>query len=528
MSALTGTAALTRLMLRRDRVLVPLCILFAAGFVILTASSFQSLYPTAADRADFAATIESNTTFTALYGPARALDTIGGLTAWRTGSTLAAIVGLMSLLLVGRHTRAEEQRGQTELLRAGAVGRHAPLTAALAVAAATDVAIAVAGALGLIALGLPAAGSLALGASLGAAGLVFAGAGAVAAQLTESARGAYGIAGAALGAAFVVRAAGDAGGGGALSWLSPLGWAKATHAFGGERWWPLLLCVAAAALLAAAAFALLARRDLGAGLIASRPGPPVAGPSLRGTFGLAFRLQRGALLAWSTGLFLTGLMLGSLGQNAGDLIDSSKSIADVLTQAGDGNLVDSFFAGVLVLTALIASGYTISSGLRLRAEETAGHLEPLLASPVGRRRWAASHVVMAMGGSALMLVAVGAGMGLAHAIGSGDASQLPRLVGAALAQLPALWVLGAIAVALFGLVPRAAAAAWAALAGCFVLWMLGPLLHTPAWLMDLSPFEHVPAVPATAVAAGPLLALTAIAVALTGTGLVAFSRRDVG
>jgi ABC-2 type transport system permease protein len=58
--------------------------------------------------------------------------------------------------------------------------------------------------------------------------------------------------------------------------------------------------------------------------------------------------------------------------------------------------------------------------------------------------------------------------------------------------------------------------------------MLGPLLHAPAWLMDLSPFEHVPAVPATALAAGPLLALTAIAIALTGTGLVAFSRRDVG
>jgi ABC-2 type transport system permease protein len=527
MSALTGTAALTRLMLRRDRVLVPLCVLLAAGFVILTASSFQGLYPTAADRADFAATIEGNATFTALYGPARALDSIGGLTAWRTGSTLAAIIALMSLLLVGRHTRAEEQRGQTELLRAGAVGRLAPLTAALAVAAATDVAIAVAVALGLIALGLPAAGSLALGASLGAAGLVFAGAGAVAVQLTESARGAYGIAGASLGAAFVVRAAGDAGGG-ALSWLSPLGWVKATHAFAGERWWPLLLCVAAFALLAAAAFALLARRDLGAGLIASRPGPPVAGRGLRSTLGLALRLQRGALLAWSAGLFLTGLMLGSLGQSAGDLIDSSKSVADVLTQAGGGNVVDSFFASILVLTALIASGYTISSGLRLRAEETTGHLEPLLATPVARRRWAAGHVVMAMGGSALMLVAVGTGMGIAHAIGSGDASQLPRLVGAALAQLPALWVLGAIAVALFGLVPRAAAAAWAALAACVVLWMLGPLLNAPAWVLDLSPFEHVPAVPATSPAAGPLLALTAIAVALTGAGLVAFSRRDVG
>jgi len=290
---------------RRDRVVLPICVVVAAGFVILTAASFQGLYPTAAERADFAATIEDNSTFAVLYGPAQALDSIGGLTAWRIGSTVAVVVALMSLLLIGRHTRAEEEHGRAELLRAGAIGRLAPLAAALAVVAATDLTIAVVVALGLIALGLPAAGSLALGASLGATGLVFAGVGAVAAQLTDGARSAYGISGAALAVAYLLRAAGDAGDG-TLSWLSPIGWAKATRPFDDERWWALLLCVAAFALLVAAACALLARRDLGAGLIASRPGPPVAGRDLRSTLGLAFRLQRGSLLAWSTGLFLAG------------------------------------------------------------------------------------------------------------------------------------------------------------------------------------------------------------------------------
>lgn len=223
MSALTGTATLVRAMLRRDRVVLPLCVLVAVGFVILTASSFQDLYPTAADRADFAATIRSNSTFTALYGPPRGPDSIGGLTAWRIGSTLATVVALMSLLLVGRHTRGDEERGRTELLCAGAVGRHAPIAAALALVAATDTTIAALVALGLIALGLPAAGSVALGASLGATGLVFAGVGAVAAQLTDGARAANGIAGAALGAAYLLRAAGDSGDG-TLSWLSPIGW----------------------------------------------------------------------------------------------------------------------------------------------------------------------------------------------------------------------------------------------------------------------------------------------------------------
>ncbi|MGH2942810.1 MAG: ABC transporter permease, partial [Solirubrobacteraceae bacterium] len=150
MSALAGTVALTRFMLRRDRVVVPMCIASAAGLVVLTAASFQGLYPTAADRAQFAATIADNATFTVLYGPAWALDSIGGLTSWRMGSTGAAMVALMSLLLIGRHTRSDEERGHTELLRAGAVGRLAPLAAAVAVVAAVNAAIAVLIALGLI------------------------------------------------------------------------------------------------------------------------------------------------------------------------------------------------------------------------------------------------------------------------------------------------------------------------------------------------------------------------------------------
>jgi len=435
-------------------------------------------------------------------------------------------VALMSLLLVGRHTRGDEERGRTELMCAGAVGRHAPIAAALALVAGFDVAVAALVALGLIGLGLPVAGSLALGAALGATGLVFAGVGAVAAQLTDGARAANGIAGAALGAAYLLRAAGDSGDG-ALSWLSPIGWGRATRPFDDERWWPLLLCLAALAALTALAFALLARRDLGAGMLPTRPGAPVAGRHLRGALGLAWRLQRGGLLAWSAGLFFGGLVIGSIGRNADELLDSSNSVGDLLTQAGGATPTDAFFGSIMLLVALIATGYTISSALRLRGEERAGHLEALLAGPVGRVPWAASHLAMSLAGSAVVLLAGGLGMGLAHGLGSGDASQIPRLAGSALAHLPAVWVLGAVVIALFGIVPRAIALSWAALAACALLWFLGPLAHAPGWLLDVSPYEHVPAVPAVALSAGPLLALSALAVALSAAGLAGFDRRDV-
>jgi ABC-2 type transport system permease protein len=516
---MTGTSILARFMLRRDRVLLPVWIAILAGFPIITASSFQGLYPTLADRLKFAATVEGNTTFTVLYGPARALDTIGGLTAWRTG-TLAVIVALMSLLVVGRHTRAEEERGQTELIRAGAVGPRAPIAAALIVVALTDVAIAVIAALGLIALGLPAAGSVALGASLGAAGLVFAGVGAVTAQVTTSARAANGLAGVVLGAAFALRAVGDVNHD-ALTWISPLGLAHETRPFAGERWWPLLLCVALAAALTALAFALFARRDLGAGLLPDRPGPAVAAHRLRSGLALAFRLQRGGLAAWTAGLFLVGLVLGSIGRDAASLVDTSRSIADVLGATGT-DITDSFFASVLLLGALIATGYTISAAMRLSSEESTGHGELLLATALPRAHWVAGHALMALGGSALVLAAAGLGAG----IGTQDASQIPRLIGAALAQLPAVWVLGALVVGLFGLAPDAVRLAWAALGACFLLWFLGPLLDLPGWMLDLSPYEHVPEIPAADFAAGPLLGLTAVAAAITAAGVIGFGRRD--
>jgi ABC-2 type transport system permease protein len=516
-------STLVRFMLRRDRIVTPVCLVIAAGFVILTAASFQDLYPTAADRAHFAATIRGNATYEALYGPAIGLDTIGGLTAWRTGGSLAAVIGLINLLLVGRHTRAEEERGRTELIRAAAIGPRTPLAAALVTVAAFDLLVAATIGLGLTALGLPAGSSFLLGAALASVGLVFAAVAAVTAQVTESVRAANGLAGVVLGAAFVLRAAGDSGDG-TLSWLSPIGWGRATHAFAGDRWWPLLLCVAAAAALIAAAFRLLARRDLGAGLLRSRPGPPRG--DLDGELGLAFRLQRGGLIAWTAGLFLCGVVIGSVGTDAGDLVDTSQGVADVLTRSG-GDVVDAFFASVFVLLALMGTGYTISSALRLRAEETAGHAELLLSTPVARLRWAAGHLLMAMAGSAAVMLATGLGAGLAYALGSHDASQIPRLTGAALAALPAVWVLGALVAALFGLAPRAVSLAWAVLGACVLIWLLGPLLDVPGWVLDLSPYQHISAVPSAAFDAGPVLALTAVAAALTAAGLAAFRRRDI-
>jgi ABC-2 type transport system permease protein len=525
-TTLTGSWSLVRFILRRDRVRLPVWIIGITLLVLSTAASIESLYPTQADLDKAAQTANENAALIALNAPAYGLDTLGGQAVFNVGSFGYAVMALMGMFLVGRHTRADEENGRTELLRATVLGRNAPVTGVLVVAAGAFAVLGGLVTLSMLSQGLPTAGSVLYGAAMGMFGLLFACITAVTVQLTEHNRAALGLAGVLLGGSYVVRAIGDVGNG-SLSWLSPMGWAQAARPYAGERWWTLLLLAAAAVLCVGGAFALQGVRDLGGGLVPPRPGPPVASAALVRPDGLALRLQRASLVAWTVGLGLTGVSYGSVGQDVRDLIGDNNAFEDIIAQGG-GNLTDAFFTTSLLMLALIAGGFAISSTLRLRSEETSGRAEPLLATGLGRTRWVTSYVGVALGGSAALMAAAGLGMGLTYGIAVSDVGQVGRLVGAAVGFVPALWLLVGVTLVLFGLAPRGTTAAWGVLVACFVTGLFGELLDLPSWVVDLSPFQHVPKMPSDGFALTPILALTGVAAALIVVGVVGFRRRDAG
>jgi len=210
-----------------------------------------------------------------------------------------------------------------------------------------------------------------------------------------------------------------------------------------------------------------------------------------------------------------------------ELIESIPELADALDIAGAADLVDAFFGTALLILALIAAGFTVGSALRLRTEETAGHAEALLATGLSRTRWTVGSLLVTLLGTVLVLGAGGFGAGLAHAVATGDAGQLPRLLLSALTYLPAALVLAGVAVLLTGWAPRLTLASWAVLTGCFVIGWLGGLLDVPAAVADLSPYTHVPGAPADPVRAVPLVTLTAVALGLAALGIAGFRRRDL-
>jgi ABC-2 type transport system permease protein len=128
----------------------------------------------------------------------------------------------------------------------------------------------------------------------------------------------------------------------------------------------------------------------------------------------------------------------------------------------------------------------------------------------------------------VLLGSAGLLAGLIHGGQLGDlGAGLAAGMGAMVVQVPATLVLGGLAVALFGWLPRLTSLAWAALAIALLLGQIGALLQLPQWMMDVSPYTHIPTVPTQDVRWTPLIVLTLIAAALIGLGIAGFRRRDV-
>ncbi|MFC8077567.1 ABC transporter permease [Streptomyces sp. NPDC057307] len=528
--ALAGTGTLVRFGLRRDRVRIPVWVLALTLGTLSTAGEFKTLYSTAEERATAVSSMDSPAAL-AMTGPRHYLDdyTIGSMMGHQLLGFMAVLVGLMSVLIITRHTRNEEETGRAELVRSTVVGHHAQLASALVVATVANLALAALLTLGVLSTGIDGIGTgeaLLYGLTHAAVGLVFAGVAAVTVQITAHTRGASGMALAVIGVAYVLRASGDVGND-ALSWLSPIGWAQRTYVFVDNRWWPLLLCLALAALTAAAGFVLSTRRDVGAGLRSARLGRRTASDALTRPFGFALRLHRATLLGFGAGLFVMGVMYGSILGDAADMMKDIEQVQEALAKIGGASIAESFASMIMVVIAVVAAVYVVMAALRPRAEESAGRAEPLLATGLSRDRWVGSHVAVALAGGTALLLAAGLGFGLSGAASVGDGGLVLQLVGAALAYAPALWVTVGVAVALFGWYPRAGAAAWIVPVYAFLVGYLGSILQFPDWMNNLSPFGHVPQLPAADMSWTPMLVLTAVAAGLIWLGLAGFRRRDL-
>ncbi|OXS56972.1 hypothetical protein B1A99_19170 [Cohnella sp. CIP 111063] len=528
---LAGTGALLRFMLRRDRIAIPVWVVSILLLVLATLSSFEQLYPTETARQTMAATMV-NPAGIALTGPDFYLDnyTVGSMISHQMLGMAGIAVALMSIMLIVRHTRKEEESGCMELIRASVTGRHANTTAALLLVGSVNVIFALLLALGMGAMGIESVtwkGSFLFAAALGSIGIVFAAIAIVLVQFMEHARGATGLSAGVLVAAYCLRAVGDIGNN-ALSWLSPIGWAQQTSAYVDNKWVPLLLSAGLTTLLIVIAYPLSVRRDVGAGLMRPRRGRSEASKALTSPIGLAFRLQRINLIIWSLAMLVFGMSYGSFIGEAEEMMGSmGETIGEMLPEAGSASFADNIAGMFMTVTAILATIPALQSFLKLRSEENAGRVDALLSGALSRSRLLGSYLLLAVASSIVLMFMAGLGMGLTGSQSMNDSAYLPALIVAGLNFIPALWVAVGMAAALTGWLPRAAALSWITVVYSFFAVYLGGILQLPDWIMSLSPLYPIPRLPAAAFEWPPLLLLTMLAVALATIGWSGFRQRDL-
>jgi ABC-2 type transport system permease protein len=224
---------------------------------------------------------------------------------------------------------------------------------------------------------------------------------------------------------------------------------------------------------------------------------------------------------------LFGVVIGSLVSNVGELLSSPNAQDLIKMLGGREALKDAFLAAEISIMGVLAAAFGVSAANHLRSEESAGHTEALLGTATTRVRWASSHFGFALAGVTLLLLLAGVSIGVGAAVAVDDPALVGRSTVAALAQIPAAWVMTSVALVVFGWAPRLAGAAWGVLLALVALGEFGVLWGAPEWLMDLSPFRHSPLLPVDSGAVPALVALVLAAAALAALGYAGWRRRDL-
>ncbi|MGI9823382.1 ABC transporter permease [Agromyces sp. Marseille-Q5079] len=525
-----GFPDLTAFILRRNWLRLALWIVVLVAMVAMVFESQRVAFPTQESRDAYAA-VANTPAVAALTGLPYGAGTLGGILNIKIWMTLAVSIGFASIFLVTRNGRAEEENGRTELVRAGAVGHHAYSLANQLVVGGLSVVIGLLIGLTCIGLGLPAEGSLAMGASIAGVGIAFLGIAAIAGQLTSTSRSANSLASIVLGVSYLVRAIADVQAEGdtpsPLSWASPIGWAQNMRSFGENTWWPLLLLVGLGVGGCLVAGAIESRRDVGAGVLPDRPGPARASRSLTTTLGLAVRLQRGPMIGWLIGGMVGGAFYGGVATAMADLLEPGNAFAEAFAGSAD-SMLDGILGLFVMAAAMVAAGFAVQAATTVRLEEAAGRLEPQLAGAVSRTRWALVHHLLAAGWGVVILAASGLVFGISYAATSSDPDQVWRIFAASLAYIPTMFVLTGVAVFLTGWMPRATVlVSWIVYGASAVIAMFGPLFSMSEAAIESTPFAATPRLPGAEFELLPLVVLSLVALALWVLGLLRFRARDL-
>jgi ABC-2 type transport system permease protein len=523
---------LTRLLVRRHRLALGSWLVLLVALCGGTVSAYASTYATAQQRRAAVELAQHNPATTLLYGRLPDPGTPAQMYVWEVGAFATVLAAIMAVVVSVALTRAVEDDGTVDLVRSCGVAPRQPLRSALTVLAgvAGVLTVGCGTALGSAAgrvEGVTWAGAFLFGAVLGTTFLVVSALTILLAQIAPNAGQARLLGLVSVGFAVTLRALADSRWHAPLNRFTPLGLRAEVAPFTDDRWVGLVPGLLVAALSAWAALALAARREVGAGLLPRRDHRDRR-LRLRTAGGLAERLGRSSLVAWTIGVSAVGALFSAMGSGTVRQQRDGELGGFLGAQLGGGDPVAGYLAYCYTVVGIIVAVYAVVSTLGATRDEAAG-LTDLVVS-TGVRRWAplAWRGALTAFGCAVILAVTGAvGAAIAPAVLDGN-DLATRSMAYALGQWPAALAVTGGAVLLIGLRPRWAPLAWFPVIASAALALLGNLLRIPQRVQDLGFLRHVPDVAAADPRTGGLVILTAVGATACVMGVAAVARRDLG
>lgn len=520
-------AALQARLVRRSTMIL---VVAGAAYMSLEVVSYRTAYPDGVSPLQFTM-FEDNPAIRMMSGVPVGLDTAGGFAVWDGGWMMQLILAVWAVLTASRLLRGEEDLERTDLVLSAPVRATRATGLALVVLAAASVLIGSAVTVTMLVCGTGTRGSVLLGLALAGVTATFAGVAAVTSQLVDVRRRAAAVAAGVIGISYVLRMVGNSTDARSwVRWLTPLGWMDELTPYGDPDLRALVPLLVVPVALAAVAVVLRARRDTGGAIFGLESGREPHLRLLGSPIAFGWRTNRAVLLGWAVGLGIYSAVMGALIATMIDWLERDESYQQIMASLGLDMALTT-----LGFLAWLGSMFGVAVGLQVAwrigaawGEEESGRAEQVLARRVSRLRWLGGHASLALLGGVALLLVSGTALWLGALASGSEEITWEASTKSVLNTLPVVVLVGGVALATFGLLPRLTVAVPVALTVvAYVLALLGPALKWPSWVLDLSPFTHLAWVPAVPWAATSGIVMACLGLLLATVGLLAFRRRDL-
>jgi len=292
----------------------------------------------------------------------------------------------------------------------------------------------------------------------------------------------------------------------------------------------LVVVGAAAFVMASLGFV---RRDIGNGLIRTRPGRMAevhdasANPLLRLPIVRGLWIRRLGSLSWTAGMAVTAVSVVLLVNITATFFASTPTLSPYLRGLpGDVHTVLLALIWLSFAQALVAI-FAITCVSRWSADDSSGVLEMQLAEPLPRWGVLTERAVeLTVTVTLMSFVAMAVILALAPA--EGISVDVGRMLSSTALLVPFALTFAAVGALLAGWRPRVAVVTLSTIAVIsYLVFELGPLFKWPVWADNLSVFQLYGTPLITPVFVGGLVAMLAIVVVGFGSAGVVLARRDV-